>query len=47
VELIGWCRSRISAVSCPRSVEFVQSLPRLASGKLQKHELRRLYGAPR
>jgi long-chain acyl-CoA synthetase len=46
-ELIGWCRSKISAVSCPRSVEFVQSLPRLASGKLPKHELRRLYGARR
>ncbi len=46
-ELIGWCRSKISAVSCPRSIEFVQSLPRLASGKLPKHELRRLYGAPR
>jgi long-chain acyl-CoA synthetase len=46
-ELIGWCRSKISVVSCPRSVAFVQSLPRLASGKLPKHELRRLYGAPR
>ncbi|HTV96076.1 MAG TPA: AMP-binding protein [Steroidobacteraceae bacterium] len=45
-ELIAWCRGRISALSCPRSVEFVPSLPRLASGKLQKHELRRRYGAP-
>jgi fatty-acyl-CoA synthase len=45
-ELIDWCRSKISAVSCPRSVELLQSLPRLASGKLPKHELRRLYGAP-
>ena len=31
----------------PAGIEFVQSLPRLASGKLPKHELRRLYGAPR
>jgi fatty-acyl-CoA synthase len=44
-ELIAWCRSRISAVSCPRSVEFVRELPRLASGKLAKNELRRVYGA--
>ena len=45
-ELIAWCRSQISAVTCPRTVEFVQELPRLASGKLAKHELRRLYGMP-
>ena len=43
-ELIAWCRSQISAVSCPRSIQFVRELPRLASGKLAKHELRRLYG---
>jgi fatty-acyl-CoA synthase len=46
-ELQAWCRTRISAVSCPRSVEFVQELPRIPSGKLAKHELRRLFGAPR
>jgi len=45
-ELMAWCRSRISAVSCPRSLEFVRELPRLPSGKLAKHELRRLYGVP-
>jgi fatty-acyl-CoA synthase len=43
-ELMAWCRSRISSVSCPRSLEFVPELPRLASGKLAKNELRRLYG---
>lgn len=42
-ELIDWCKSRISAVSCPRSVDFVEELPRLASGKIAKHELRRRY----
>lgn len=42
-ELSNWCRNRISAVSCPRSFRFVEELPRLASGKLAKHELRRLY----
>ncbi|MFT3968188.1 MAG: AMP-binding protein, partial [Sphingobium sp.] len=43
-ELAAWCRARISPVSCPRIFEFVAELPRLASGKLAKHELRRLYG---
>lgn len=44
-ELTHWCRDRISPVYCPRSFRFVAELPRLASGKLAKHELRRLYGA--
>jgi len=39
-----WCRGRISAVTAPREYEFVQELPRLPSGKLAKHELRKLYG---
>jgi fatty-acyl-CoA synthase len=45
-ELREWCRGRISAVTCPRSYEFVEELPRIPSGKLAKHELRRLYGNP-
>jgi fatty-acyl-CoA synthase len=45
-ELMEWCRSRISNISCPRSVLFVRNLPRLASGKLAKRDLRRLYGEP-
>jgi long-chain acyl-CoA synthetase len=28
-ELIAWCRRQISALSCPRSIEFVRELPRL------------------
>lgn len=44
-ELKAWCRTQISPISCPRRFEFVQELPRLASGKLAKHELRRLYGS--
>jgi long-chain acyl-CoA synthetase len=44
-ELDSWCRSQMSSVSCPKSYQFVQELPRLPSGKLAKHELRKLYGA--
>lgn len=39
-----WCRERISPVTAPRDYEFVSELPRLPSGKLAKHELRKLYG---
>jgi len=39
-----WCRGRISSVTAPRDYEFVRELPRLPSGKLAKHELRKIYG---
>lgn len=45
-ELREWCSGRISKVTQPRSYEFVQELPRIPSGKLAKHELRKLYGNP-
>lgn len=43
-ELREWCRGQISAVTCPRSYEFVKELPRTPSGKLAKKELRKIYG---
>jgi fatty-acyl-CoA synthase len=42
--LRDWCAAKISAVTAPREYEFVPELPRLPSGKLAKHELRKLYG---
>lgn len=44
--LRDWCAGRISPVTAPRDYEFVAELPRLPSGKLAKHELRKLYGNP-
>lgn len=44
--LRDWVSTRISRVTQPRSYEFVQELPRIPSGKLAKHELRKLYGNP-
>lgn len=41
--LKAWCRERISSVTCPRTIEFVEELPRLPTGKLAKHELKRLF----
>lgn len=38
-ELIQWTRERIAAYKYPRSVEFRESLPMTASGKILKREL--------
>jgi acyl-CoA synthetase (AMP-forming)/AMP-acid ligase II len=38
-ELIEWCRERLSHFKCPKEVHFVDSLPRLPSGKLLKRLL--------
>lgn len=42
-ELIAHCRSRISAIKCPRSVDFVGELPRAQSGKLIKSLVKARY----
>ncbi len=42
-ELIAFCRARISDVKCPRTVDFVDELQRLPTGKLQKKLLRAPY----
>ena len=41
--LIAYCGQHISKLACPRSVDFVRELPRLPTGKLAKHEIRRPY----
>ena len=42
-ELIEYCRGRLATFKCPRSVDFVEELPRLPTGKLLKRELRARY----
>jgi long-chain acyl-CoA synthetase len=42
-ELVAYCRDRLAHYKCPRSVDFVDVLPRLPTGKLQKGEIRRPY----
>ncbi len=42
-DLIEFCRSRLAHFKCPTSVEVCESLPRTATGKLQKFKLRRPY----
>jgi fatty-acyl-CoA synthase len=43
-ELIEFSRAHLSHYKCPRCVEVVESLPKTATGKVLKKELRKLYG---
>ncbi len=42
-DLVAYCRDRLSPIKCPRSVDFVDHLPRSDAGKLLKRELKRRY----
>ena len=44
-ELLEFCRSKISHYKCPRSVEFIDALPKTGTGKILKKELRKKYWA--
>ncbi len=43
-DILAFCRSRLSHYKCPRSIEFLESLPKTGSGKVLKRELRQKYG---
>jgi acyl-CoA synthetase (AMP-forming)/AMP-acid ligase II len=45
-ELMEFCRQRLSSFKRPRSVVFVDELPRTSTGKVLKRVLREQYGAP-
>ena len=42
-ELIDFCRANLSHDKCPKSVEFVDKLPRDPNGKVRKRDLRDRY----
>lgn len=44
-ELRAWVRQSLAGYNTPRSVEFVDELPRNAVGKIQKYVLREQYGS--
>ena len=44
-ELITFCRDNLAHFKCPRSVDFVDELPRLPTGKLYKRLIRDKYWA--
>ena len=39
-DVIAWARDRIASFKCPKSVDVIEALPRNASGKILKKELR-------
>ena len=43
LEMINYARSKIASYKKPRSVDFVESLPRLFNGKIDKKALRAPY----
>tara|TARA_R110002072_G_scaffold59158_5_gene150752 strand:- start:21724 stop:23247 length:1524 start_codon:yes stop_codon:yes gene_type:complete len=45
LELIDYCREKLSHVKCPRSIDFSLALPRHPTGKLYKKPLRDQYWA--
>jgi len=42
-ELIDFCRARLAHYKCPRSFEFVNSLPKTGTGKILKKDIRKKY----
>jgi acyl-CoA synthetase (AMP-forming)/AMP-acid ligase II len=44
-ELIAYCRAELASYKCPRSVDFVDDLPRDPNGKLYKRLVRERYWA--
>ena len=45
-EIMEWCRERLASFKRPRTVVFVDDLPRNPMGKLIKREIREKYGKP-
>ena len=42
-ELLEFCRARVARYKAPRTVEFLESLPKTGTGKILKKELRKKY----
>jgi long-chain acyl-CoA synthetase len=39
-DIIAWARQRVAAFKTPKSIDFIEALPRNASGKILRRELR-------
>jgi acyl-CoA synthetase (AMP-forming)/AMP-acid ligase II len=42
-DLIAWAREHLAAYKCPKTVDFVEALPRNPTGKIMKKDLRQPY----
>ena len=45
MQLIEWCRERLTHFKCPTSVVFTDALPKGGTGKVQKNVLRERFGS--
>ncbi len=45
--VIAHCREHLAGFKCPKRVEFVDALPRTATGKVQKFKLRQPFWSDR
>ncbi|MEO6957976.1 MAG: acyl-CoA synthetase [Antricoccus sp.] len=45
-ELMAFLAQNLAKFKLPRSIDFIEQLPRTPTGKLRKHEIRKLYDAP-
>ena len=43
--LRAFCREQLASYKVPRSIDFVEALPRTGTGKVQKRKLREEYWA--
>ena len=46
-DLIAHCKERIAGYKAPTSIDFVEAIPRTATGKVQKFKLREPYWSDR
>jgi len=42
-EIISYCKERLAGYKCPKSVDFVEELPKNPAGKVRKAELKERY----
>ena len=42
-EIIAWMRERLAGFKCPKTVDYIEALPRNPSGKILKRILREPY----
>lgn len=41
--IVGYCRERLAHYKCPRSIDFIQALPRSEAGKVYRNQVRAPY----
>lgn len=42
-EILQLCKTRLGGVKCPKTIDFLEKLPRTANGKVSKRDLRQTY----